>query len=234
MLKNEYELKREYWICTKTDEAAAVYYIRNLVENIDTKGKWIDIIFSDRYYSDYDDKTAFKNVIVELFERKIKPKYLKDADIDLKRAIAWKVPTTTIIRRVEMEPKWRYFWNKRCAECHRKAGEEAVRIGKPYIYTCHAGLIDFAAPILVEGEQIGTILGGQVLTKKPEKSMYAQIAKEIGVDEGGFVESVKKIKIITEKNVTAAAEVLFIVANSLSKIGYEELKLKNISNSLKN
>ena len=122
--------------------------------------------------------------------------------------------------------------DNRCAECHRKAGEEAARTGKPYIYTCHAGLIDFAAPILVEGKQIGTILGGQVLTKKPKKSMYIKIAKEIDVDEGGFVESVKKIKIVTEKNVTAAAEILFIIANSLSKIGYEELKLKRLSNNL--
>lgn len=162
MVKNENELKREYWLYTKTDEAAAVYYIRDLVESIDTKGKWIDIIFSDRYYSDYDKKPAFKKVIVELFERKIKPKYPKDADIDLIKAITWKVahediekqrnsgvlgslfevtgvyynknrgkfenksidhwneeyegfdytgkvPTTTIIRRVEMEPKWIYI-----------------------------------------------------------------------------------------------------------------------------
>lgn len=122
--------------------------------------------------------------------------------------------------------------DNRCAECHRKGGEEAARIGKPYIYTCHAGLIDFAAPILIEGKQIGTILGGQILTEKPNKSRYKKIAKEIDVDEDGFVESVEKIKIITEKNVTAAAEVLFIVANSLSKIGYEELKLKRLSESL--
>ena len=122
--------------------------------------------------------------------------------------------------------------DNRCAECHRKAGEESTRTGKPYIYTCHAGLIDFAAPILVEGKQIGTILGGQVLTKKPEKLKYIKIAKEIDVDEAKFVESVSKIKIITEKNVKAAAEVLFIVANALSKIGYEELKLKRISKSL--
>ena len=122
--------------------------------------------------------------------------------------------------------------DNRCAESHRKGGEEAARIGKPYIYTCHAGLIDFAAPILIEGKQIGTILGGQVLIKKPEQLRYIQIAKEIGVDESKFVESVGKIKVITEKNVMAAAEVLFIVANALSKIGYEELKLKRLSKSL--
>ena len=122
--------------------------------------------------------------------------------------------------------------DKKCAECHRKGGEEAARTGKPYIYTCHAGLIDFAAPILIQDKQIGTILGGQVLIKNPDKLKYIQVAKEIGVDAVKFVESVKKIKVIAEKNVTSAAEVLFIVANALSQIGYEELKLERISKSL--
>ena len=89
--------------------------------------------------------------------------------------------------------------DKRCAECHRKGGKEAARTGKPYIYTCHAGLIDFAAPILIQDKQIGTILGGQVLIKNPEQLKYIQVSKEIGVDPIKFVESVKKIKVITEK-----------------------------------
>jgi signal transduction histidine kinase len=122
--------------------------------------------------------------------------------------------------------------DKKCAECHKKGGEKAAQIGKPYIYICHAGLIDFAAPILIEGKQIGTMLGGQVLTNKPEKLRFANIAREIGVDEDKFIESVEDIKIIGEKNVTSAAEVLFIVANALSKIGYEELKLKRLSKNL--
>lgn len=121
---------------------------------------------------------------------------------------------------------------KRCAESHRKGGEEAARTGKPYVYTCHAGLIDFAAPILVAGTQIGTILGGQILTSTPEEAKYRKTAKEIGVDEDGYLNAVNKVKVTTEKNVKAAAEVLFIVANSLSRIGYEELKLKNTSQIL--
>lgn len=52
------------------------------------------------------------------------------------------------------------------------------------------------------------------------------------VDEDKFIDSVKKVKITTEKNIRAAAEVLYIVANALSKIGYEELKLKNSSRLL--
>jgi ligand-binding sensor protein len=122
--------------------------------------------------------------------------------------------------------------DNRCAESHKRGGEEAARTGRPYVYTCHAGLIDFAAPILVDGRQIGTILGGQVLTNSPDESKYRRIAGEIGVNEEGYVNAVKKVKIIEEKNIKAAAEVLFIVANALSKIGYEQLKLRSMSQEL--
>lgn len=108
----------------------------------------------------------------------------------------------------------------RCSASHRKGGEEAARTRRPYIYTCHAGLIDFAAPILVDGHLIGTILGGQVLTAAPEESRYRKTAKEIGVNEDAYVHAAKNVYMTNEENVKAAAEVLFIVSNALSKTGY--------------
>lgn len=120
----------------------------------------------------------------------------------------------------------------RCAISHRKGGEEAVRTGKPYVYTCHAGLIDFAAPIMVNGVHVGTILGGQVLINKPEPDVYRKTAIEIGVDEDGYVDAVNEIKITTERNIKAAADVLYIVANTLSQVGYQQLTLRNMSNEL--
>ncbi|MDW8802880.1 PocR ligand-binding domain-containing protein [Clostridium sp. A1-XYC3] len=120
----------------------------------------------------------------------------------------------------------------RCAESHRRGGEEAAKTGRPYVYKCHAGLIDFAAPILIDGKQIGTILGGQILTENPIEEEYIKTAGEIGVSADVYVNAVKKVKVTTEKNVKAAAEVLFIVSNALSKIGYEQYKLKSMSHTL--
>ena len=120
----------------------------------------------------------------------------------------------------------------RCAESHRKGGQEATRTGRPYVYKCHAGLIDFAAPIIVNGIQMGTILGGQIYTTKPEEESVRKTAREIGVNEDKFVEVADEIKLISEKNIEAAAEVLFIIANALSQIGYQKYKLKNMSGDL--
>lgn len=122
--------------------------------------------------------------------------------------------------------------DKRCAESHRKGGEEAARTGKPVVYECHAGLIDFAAPIMLEGRQIGTILGGQVLTTTPHDEKYRKIAKDIGVDEDGYVEAVHEIRQLSRESIEAAANVLFLVANNMSKDAYQQLKLKTMSDVL--
>jgi len=118
--------------------------------------------------------------------------------------------------------------DNRCAESHRRGGEEAARTGKPVVYECHAGLIDFAAPIMLEGRQIGTILGGQVLTEVPNDAKYRKIAKEIGVDEDGYVEAVQEIRKLSRESIEAAANVLFIVANNMSKTAYHQRKLKAV------
>ena len=119
--------------------------------------------------------------------------------------------------------------DKRCAESHRKGGEEAVRNGKPVVYECHAGLIDFAAPIMVEGKLLGTILGGQVLTSSPEENKYRRIASEIGVDSDGYVEAAKEVRILSRDSIEAAANVLFTVANNMSKNAYQTLKLRAVA-----
>jgi len=123
--------------------------------------------------------------------------------------------------------------DKECALSHKFGGEKAANMGKPYIYTCHAGLIDFAAPILVDGVQIGTILGGQVLTNKIKKEVLIEKANDLDLDEKSFLKASAEIKIINSENIKAAVNLLFTFANFISQIGYEELQLKRLSKKLK-
>lgn len=124
--------------------------------------------------------------------------------------------------------------DKRCAESHRIGGEEAACIGKPFVYECHAGLIDFAAPIILEGRQIGTILGGQVLTDTPDEFKYRKIAREVGVDEDEYVKAVREVYQLSKDRVESAANVLYIMANYMSKTAYYQRISKEESNLLSN
>lgn len=122
--------------------------------------------------------------------------------------------------------------DNRCAKSHQDGGEEAYRQGKPVAYECHAGLIDFAAPIIVEGKLIGTILGGQVIENSQSEEKYKRIASEIGVEESSILEVSTEVRKMSKEEILAAAEVLFFVANSMAKTWYNQYKLREASNTL--
>lgn len=124
--------------------------------------------------------------------------------------------------------------DERCANSHNLMGQKAARSGKPYIGPCHAGLIDFAAPVIVNNELLGTVLGGQILSAQPEAETYRVIAKEIETSEIGLVDAVNKVNITDMVNINAAAEVLFIVVNTLVENGYARVKLEVLAKQLAN
>lgn len=115
---------------------------------------------------------------------------------------------------------------KRCNECDIKGGKIASQKGEAVIYNCHAGLTDFAVPIMLNGKHIASILGGQVLTSKPDESYFRKIAKELNIDENLYVEELNKIKIIPKQQVQSAADLLFIFANYISELASKNLELK--------
>jgi ligand-binding sensor protein/AraC-like DNA-binding protein len=59
--------------------------------------------------------------------------------------------------------------NELCRKCDSRGGIEAARIGKPYIYECHMGVVDVAIPIIVEGHYYGAIMAGQIVLKETKK-----------------------------------------------------------------
>ncbi|MBB6214464.1 ligand-binding sensor protein/uncharacterized protein YukE [Anaerosolibacter carboniphilus] len=119
-----------------------------------------------------------------------------------------------------------------CNHCDITGGKEAAKTGKPAIYHCHAGLMDFAAPIIIDGEQVGAMLGGQVLPAPPDEEKFRKIAEDIGVDPDQYISALKKIRVVPEESIKAAAQLLYIVANALSKIGFQRNQILHSSNDL--
>lgn len=114
---------------------------------------------------------------------------------------------------------------KRCNECDIRCGKNAAETGKPVIYTCHSGLTDFAVPIVVDGQHIASILGGQILTAKPDEKHFRALAQELGINEEEYIEALNKINIVPIETIKAAANLLYVVANSISEISHKNLKL---------
>lgn len=111
----------------------------------------------------------------------------------------------------------------RCNQCDLKGGAEASRTGRPAVYYCHGGLMDFAAPVMLNGKLIGSLIGGQVLPEEPDEEKFRRIAVEIGVDPDQYIAALRKVKIVPKQQIEAAANLLYQMANALSEVGYQRL-----------
>lgn len=110
---------------------------------------------------------------------------------------------------------------ERCNRCDLQGGANSSRTGKPSVYFCHGGLVDFATPIIVNGQHIGSLIGGQVLTEPPDDAKFRKIAAEIGVDPDRYIEAVHKVPIVPKEKIEASANLLYQMANALSDVGYQ-------------
>ncbi|MGN0941831.1 MAG: PocR ligand-binding domain-containing protein [Selenomonadaceae bacterium] len=121
---------------------------------------------------------------------------------------------------------------QRCMACDKKGGEQSAKTGRPSVYDCHAGLVDFGTPVVVNGKQIGSIIGGQVLTSPVNEDKIRQVAREIGVDPEAYLAAAKKVPVVPRENVDAAAELLFTVSTTVSEMGYFRHTLKTLTETI--
>ncbi|MDE6714173.1 MAG: PocR ligand-binding domain-containing protein [Lachnospiraceae bacterium] len=110
---------------------------------------------------------------------------------------------------------------KMCEECDRKGALMALEKKGPVSYYCHAGLIDFAAPIILNGTMIGGFIGGQVLTQKPYREAMRKIAAEIDVDPEGFLKAAEETNIVEKETIQRATEAIYEVAEILTDMAYK-------------
>ncbi|MDE5778648.1 MAG: PocR ligand-binding domain-containing protein [Lachnospiraceae bacterium] len=111
---------------------------------------------------------------------------------------------------------------KRCEQCDKQGAEMCIKYGRSIAYYCHGGLIDYAAPIMVRGEMIGSFIGGQVLPEKPNLDKFREIARQLDIDEEAYVEAVQKVHVIDRKKIDEAAKSLGDIAQVISDLAYSK------------
>lgn len=111
---------------------------------------------------------------------------------------------------------------KRCQRCDKRGAELAMQHGKPEIYTCHAGLTDFAAPIMLGNQFLGCFLGGQVLTEPLSEEKVRAYAEELGISPEEYVEAARDIPILPGEKIENIANFLYQTGNMLSDMAYKQ------------
>lgn len=120
----------------------------------------------------------------------------------------------------------------RCESCDRMGAKRAMRSGRAEVYTCHAGLCDFAAPIIVDGRFMGALVGGQVLTEEPEEETVRATARELGINEDDYVEAIHKVPLMEREKIEEAAGFLSVLATIFSTMAYNNYVAQNQNREL--
>ncbi|MCB0181530.1 MAG: PocR ligand-binding domain-containing protein [Anaerolineae bacterium] len=114
----------------------------------------------------------------------------------------------------------------RCHECDAAGGFEALKSGKPHSYICTNGLVDVAAPIVIDGEYFGGIYCGQILAAESrEESLETIIQRNeyLGVPRSELLKIAQAIPVLPRARIDAAAEMLQLTANYIVELGLANL-----------
>lgn len=110
--------------------------------------------------------------------------------------------------------------NRRCIRCDTECTGT---------YYCHAGLMDFASDIIIDGNRVGAIIGGQVLPQAPDEAKFRRIAQELGIPEDPYIRALNQVPIRSEKMIRASADMLGSIVNQLVNLEYiKRLNAKKI------
>lgn len=116
---------------------------------------------------------------------------------------------------------------ERCKQSMTKGGELASKLGEPYIFRCHAGLIEFSAPIMFKDIYLGSISCGPALMWDWDEITIKEIeeaTRTLPVAKESLLAASSKIKILTSKSVQASAELLFVMTSYIAERGMIELQ----------
>ncbi len=109
---------------------------------------------------------------------------------------------------------------KRCNTCDINSAQAAFQHGSIIAYNCHAGLLNFAAPIIVDQQLIGCFHGGQFLTSPPDDKKLAKVAAEIGLEPDAYITACHRLPLIPESKSKRAYLFLHTITTALSSIAY--------------
>lgn len=115
----------------------------------------------------------------------------------------------------------------KCHESDRHGGLESARSRKPYIYTClNGGLIDCAAPVIVEGYHLATILAGQVCEEPIAEEAALERARAIGItDLEGYLGALAKVPLMTRERLLAMVNLMSEITQTISELALQKYLL---------
>ncbi|MBC7342612.1 MAG: PocR ligand-binding domain-containing protein [Clostridia bacterium] len=100
----------------------------------------------------------------------------------------------------------------RCEYQMHQAGRQALDLGQPYVFVCHAGLVEWAAPVVCGQEYMGSAIAGRVrmweLDDEAREEVQARVA-DLRLDPDSLGSALDEVPFAGTDQVRAASQLLF-------------------------
>jgi AraC-like DNA-binding protein len=115
-----------------------------------------------------------------------------------------------------------------CQQVHTELQRRLTASLVPEVIDCFAGLSEFAVPVVVGGEHVATLLGGQILQSKPTREQFDRVVEQL--HEPGALRKLARIEdaffqtpVISRKQFQASLRLLKIFARFLAEDANRDL-----------
>jgi signal transduction histidine kinase/CheY-like chemotaxis protein len=111
---------------------------------------------------------------------------------------------------------------RRCVESDTHISAR-LKAGDYVSYTCGNGLIDAAAPIIIDGEHLANIFTGQFFFEPPDEAYFIRQAELCGFDRESYLAELRRVPVVSRERYEAVMSFLTRFAEMLAELG---LKMK--------
>lgn len=115
---------------------------------------------------------------------------------------------------------------EKCRLSNAESAARAHRTGRPAKYVCHAGLTQYAASIMLDGQVLGTIVLGDRPKDALDRQSVKRLADELGKNVDGLWEAAQQIEPWSDEEMQSAIVFLQQLANTLTQICYQTAILR--------
>jgi diguanylate cyclase (GGDEF)-like protein/PAS domain S-box-containing protein len=174
--------------------------------------------------SDLIDIDSFAELLDKFFQATKIPNGLVGEDGELLTRAGW-LKACTIFHR--NNPKTNQYCIDSNLELMNNLHDGEIAFAK-----CKNGLIDYATPIVIEGQRLATIFLGQVLNEEPELSFFTQHSKKFSYDQSSYLDAISEVPIISHEQMESYMKYLVGMAQILAENGLSKLRQEALQNDL--
>lgn len=114
-----------------------------------------------------------------------------------------------------------------CEKAHVDASKQAISIGEPYIFECHAELNHIVFPLISSQTFLGSILVGPFLMDRPDSILISNITKKyhFTTDQAlDLYDELSKVPVVLPSDVSHISRLLFYLFSNLIADSKKELQ----------